>query len=340
MDCCKLGKLTVVFIAGWLLAWALFHSNFWPLIALMPAAIKLVSHFLFTDNLRASLIKVASSIGFNNIKNAEVKYKREKSRDLLSIPSLYFLLSWGIFTSLMFFYAEYGLALLTSTILGLWILNTCIARFADSQSLYMAIFSVATAAIIITPDELLLIIYWLCVSPLPVLIGAGSGAGNFLWPKSYKPFGIQSLISRAEEFLAMLPKDSRVLLALNDPGREYSKIFDGYRVIYELAFYAGNLRHVLVFPDWWAVFENNTMDSPGFWGRTPTEVLANLKQWDGDHALIYQNSGTDLNPQWSEFGFTELASMDWGLLLDKELDGESCWGEKPAPKWYLLKAPT
>ena len=97
---------------------------------------------------------------------------------------------------------------------------------------------------------------------------------------------------------------------------------------------------MLVFPDWWAVFENNTMDSPGFWGRTPTEVLANLKQWDGDHALIYQNSGTDLNPQWSEFGFTELASMDWGLLLDKELDGESCWGEKPAPKWYLLKAPT
>ena len=75
----SLGSLTVVFIAGWLsLAWALFHSNVWPLIALMPAAIKLVSHFLFTDNLRASLIKVASSIGFNDIKNAEVKYKREK----------------------------------------------------------------------------------------------------------------------------------------------------------------------------------------------------------------------------------------------------------------------
>ena len=54
---------------------------------------KTVSHFLFTDNLGASLIKVASSIGFNDIKNAEVKYKREKSRDLLSIPSLY-LLSW------------------------------------------------------------------------------------------------------------------------------------------------------------------------------------------------------------------------------------------------------
>ena len=31
-----------------------------------------------------------------------------------------------------------------------------------------------------------------------------------------------------------------------------------------------------------------------------------MKQWDGDHALIYQNSGTDLNPQWSDFRISEL----------------------------------
>ena len=337
----SLGSLTVVFIFAWLsLVWAIYQSDFWPLVAMIPAALKLSTHFLFSENLITSVTKVVSSIGLNNIANSDVKYKRDRSSDLLTYSSIYFLLTWGAFTYLLFTHDRTELAILTATIMFLWVFNSSLTRFADSQSLYMGMFSVATAAIILMPNHFLLVNYWLGVSPLPILIGAAADPKNFLWPKSYKPFCIEPLISKAEKFLVNLPENSRVLLALNDPGRDYNKIFDGYRVIYELLFYVGNLKKVLIFPDWWAIFENNKVTSPGFWGREPREVQANLQLWNADYALIYQYSDTELDPKWSKFGFLELSSMDWKSILEDELEGEICWENTSTPKWFLLKAPT
>ena len=62
------------FIAGWLsLSWALFHSNVWPLIALMPAAIKLV---LFLAMIILCIADKGSKFDGLSL-NAEVKYKRQ-----------------------------------------------------------------------------------------------------------------------------------------------------------------------------------------------------------------------------------------------------------------------
>ena len=91
-----------------------------------------------------------------------------------------------------------------------------------------------------TPSILLRIVYWICISPPPYLIGAGSHSKNILKPRSLKPFKIGDLIDKGQNFLKNVPKNSRVLLALNDPSDDYSKIFDGYRTIYELLFYTGN----------------------------------------------------------------------------------------------------
>lgn len=337
----SLGSITVVFIAGWIsLAWAVYQESLLPLLALFLATFKLCTHLAYVPDFKNSIQRVVSAVGLNNLNNSGVKYKRSKRRELLSIPSIYFVVTWGLFIGILINLNAKSSALLVTTVYFLWIVNSSIARFADEQSMYMAMFSVATASLIVTPSWLLLCAYWLGISPPPFLLGAGSTDGTLLKPKSYAPFRVQGLIDRCHEFLSFAPRNARVILALNDPNEEYSRLFDGNRVLHELVFHVGNLREILVFPDWWAVFENNTSTSSGFWGRTPEAVLGNTNLWNADHVLVYQDTATSLDGQWTKAGFVELSSMDWGELILTHLDGEPCWGsDKTAPKWFLLKAP-
>jgi hypothetical protein len=337
----SLGSFTVIFIVSFLsLTLYLYDGSPLILCALLPAFVKLSSHLFFTKDPKDSLMRVVNAIGVNNSKNNNVKYKRKKSHDIFGIHSIYFVITWSVFATLLWVETEHQFVLLVVTLLLLWLLNAGVARFADAQSIYMAMFSVGTVALISVPNLLLLFVYWLCVSPPPALIGAGSSGDNILNPKSYKPFNVQTLINKANSFLNKVPKDSRILLALEDPGHEYSKIFDGYRTIYELLFYVGNKIKVLVFPDWWAVFENNQTNSSSFWGREPQKVIDNLQLWNGQYVITYQKSSSELETKWLDAGFTELGSMDWNPILKEELDGESCWGIKETPKWFLLSPPS
>jgi hypothetical protein len=337
----SIGSITVVFIAGWLtLAFMLLQGSVLPVLTLLPATIKLASHFSYAPNFKEAVFRVASSIGLNSVSNNIVKYKRAQRGKIFSVPSIYFLVSWGIFAVLLNEAHQREFVLMVATILLLWVMNASIARFADDQSVYMAMFSVATVSLILNPSILLFCAYWIAVSPPPFLIGASSIIDKPLMPRSYVPFRIQGLIDRCTHFITCTPPLSRILLVLDDPKSDYDKLFDGYRVIYELAFYVGNLNKMLIFPDWWAVFENNTTSSPGFWGRTPEAVLENAKRWNADHVLIYQEMSTSLEDQWTKAGFVELSNMDWGELLHTHLNGEPCWeGGVVAPKWFLLKVP-
>jgi hypothetical protein len=337
----SLGSITVVFIAGWLtLTFVFLQNSVLPMLTLLPATLKLLTHFRYAPNFKEAILRVASSIGLNNAVNTTVKYRRSQRGEIFSLPSIYFLLSWGVFAALLAEARHPESAMMVATILLLWAVNASIARFADDQSLYMAMLSIATVALILDPSFLLLCVYWIGVSPPPFLIGASSFGDNILMPRSYSPFRIQDLIDRCSRFISVAPPSSRIFLVLEDPEGDYVKIFDGYRVIYELAFYVGNLHRLLVFPDWWAVFENNVSTSPSFWGRTPEAALQNANRWNADHVLVYQDTATSLDERWLKAGFVELSSMDWGELLETHLDREPCWnGGVVAPKWFLLKVP-
>ena len=337
----SLGSLTVVFIAGFLcIAWTIYTQETIPLLTILPAVLKLATHFLYTTNLKQSILSVISSLGLNNYSKSEVKYKRSKNSEIRTSRSHYFLFTWFLFTLTLVHQSSFGFAIMCVTILLLWLANSTFFRFADPQSLYLSMFSVATAALIVSPSFLLILLYWFGISPPPRMIGASSITEPALWPPSYKPFNIRVLINKAHEFLSKVNEGSRVFLALDNPKGRYERIFDGYRILYELAFYTGNLRKLLVFPDWWAIFENNKISSPDFWGREPHEVLVNLKLWNADHIIVYQNTGSCLEKKWLNNQFVELAQFDWGPLWEKELEGDLCWGShQPAPKWFLLKRP-
>lgn len=338
----SLGSLTVVFIAGWLsLVIAALNQTIWPLLVILPAIIKLATHFFFVKNLKESLWRVMTLIGLNRVTNSNVKYAYPKNGNLFTINSIYFIATWSCFSCILYIYGNVELSILNATIIILWIINSSIGRFADEQSLYMAVFSIATFSVLLNPSFWLFISYWLGISPIPLLLGSGSSSSSYLKAKSYVPFHIHPLVECAKNMLAGVPENSRILLVLDNPNGQYDKIFDGYRTNYELIFYAGNLKKILVFPDWWAISENNTADAPEFWGREPEEVITNIIYWRAEYVLIYQNSNTELETKWVEAGFIEISHLDWGDLKKEYMDGEICWpNNQPDPKWFLLKAPS
>jgi hypothetical protein len=333
-------SITVVFIVFWIsLAYSTYNSTAYPLLSITPSLLIICINFLYSKNIKSSILKTAAAIGLNNFRNRKTKYKRSTSKCFVSKSFLYFLIVWGSFACILWTYDAYTFSLISWTLLSLALLNVSIFRFADEQSIYIAMFSVASVSMIQTYSIPLIIAYWFGAFTWPSNIGADSRKGSTAWPQGLEPFYIKDILDKTEIFFSDLPKHSKVLCAFKDPKNIYEKIFDGYRTIYEIAFHAGNLKQILVFPDWWAIFENNSIDSPEFWGREPEDVIANIKLWDADHVLIYQETESSLEPKWLQNGFTELAQLDWTPLLKNELKGESCWGNHLTPKWFLLQCP-
>jgi len=338
----SLGSMTAVFIAGCLsLAWAIVTFSILPLVALLPACIKLISHFLYLQNIKESLKQIANGIGIFNGKNSGVKYTRNNWwRQVFALDSLYVLVTWISFLITVFFNGGGAIQILIMAGIALWVVNQSLARFADQRSLYLMMFALATTATILTPSIWVLVAYWLVVSPLPFIISGATVTKNPDHPTAYKPFNVSTVVTQCKELLSVVPKGSRILLSLDDPKGEYSKIFDGYRVNYEAIFYAANLKRILVFPDWWAVFENNTVDSEGFWGKEPSDVMVNADHWKADYVLIHQDSGSKLEAKWTSKGFSCLADFDWAVFFNDVLSDEVVWlDSKSTPKWFLLKLP-
>jgi hypothetical protein len=79
-----------------------------------------------------------------------------------------------------------------------------------------------------------------------------------------------------------------VLMTLNNPDGVYEKIYDGYRVHYELPNYVLTEKKVFMLPTWWTIFELNYECSPEIWGRDVSMILKNTRYWNADYIVHYQ----------------------------------------------------
>ncbi|QIZ69367.1 hypothetical protein [Oxynema aestuarii] len=329
------GSFTVVFIAGILsLVAAISICNIYPLLALLPALLKLCTHFLpsiDSGNFRNILFSVAKAIGMIDKK---VKYKRTSSRKL-GITHLYFLLIYSQFV-LVFYVLKQDIPALFLSGVIFFLINSTFVRFADVQSIYMLIFSLATATTIQNPMPLLLLSYWVLASPLPLFTGLISQENFDVVPK-LAPFSIQPFIEGMKAFFSPVSQGERVFMAFEDPKNTYENVFDGYRTLLELPLYVAATKNIHFMPDWWGVFELNYEGAPDFWGRTVELVQKNIKCWNADYVVIYQDAGTELEEKWRDAGFTVLSCFSW---RDYE---EHLRGEKPysgeTPVWWLVKKP-
>ena len=124
-------------------------------------------------------------------------------------------------------------------------------------------------------------------------------------------------------------------MALDHPEGMHQKLFDGYKALLELAHYVAAEKEIHFMPDNWAVFELNYQGAPDFWGRDVSVVLRNSEFWKADYVVVYQNAGTELDPQWEQAGFKILNKFSWGAY-EEELRGIKPY-EGETPDWWLLK---
>ncbi|MBI5952674.1 MAG: hypothetical protein HY865_13540 [Chloroflexi bacterium] len=328
------GSFTVVVLGGlFSLVFSVFSWTIFPILAILPAGLKLAAHFLpLIDqrNFSKVTLGVAKAIG---LVEGKAKYKRTKSKKI-NLKQIYLSLTY-----IQFLAAAYLLGGETSLIflmgMLIYLVNSTSFRFADEQSMSMLMFSLGTVVAITISHPSILVFYWLLVSPPPRFLSFPSFANVNDMVPPISPFNIQPLLAGMEKFLTPVHKGQRILMAFDNPMGSYEKIFDGYRILLELPSYASTVKGIHFMPDWWGVFELNYEGAPDFWGRDIPSALRNIKQWKVDFLVIYQESGTELEPKWEEAGFRQVGKFAWSDYTE-ELQNAY---EGLLPDWWLLEAP-
>lgn len=333
----SMGGITPIFFAVPVCATMALLSVSWvPIISLIPAILITIGRFyplFFHGGLRRSLTNIAKLIGMTSRK---VRYQREMNK--LKVTNLYFFILYMVAALLLWFITDDmpELPLLGAV---LFLINQHFFRVADVQSLIVLNVSLFTMVIIQHPHGWFYLLFlWLAASPFGLFVKTQEMSKETgRWPIIVnKPFDHSDILERIERFLGPVTPGESVYFAFSDPNGRYSNIFDGYRVILEVLLFASAKKGVHLFPDEWAVAETNYEGAPQCWGRSPKEVLENLGRWNSRYAIIYQNTGTELQPIWKET-FREVSSFDWKELAPM-LRGVNLWPERlPTPKWFLLE---
>jgi hypothetical protein len=225
--------------------------------------------------------------------------------------------------------------------LALFVVNRTLVRFADEQSTLLAMMTGAIAfAVTAPPSPWLAATLWIVISPIPVfLVPADRSTLSALADLDPRePVDITSLEDRMRAFLAPVAPGQRVLMAFSDPDGVYEDLFDKYSTLLQLPLYISAVRGIHFMPDWWAVFETNYENAPSFWGRSVAAVGRNIDYWHADFAVVYQDSGTSLDDEWSKAGFVACGEFDWAEFTPVPLEHGRWFGDR-IPKWWLLRRP-
>jgi hypothetical protein len=329
------GSVTVVVLGGlFSFFYAVSGWTIYPFIAILPAGLKLATHFwpfLYQDEFQQVFQSVAKAVG---LVEGKAKYKRTTSKTI-TLQRIYLLLIYLQFLIAAFLLdGKVSIVFLIGILI--YLINSTLFRFADDQSMYMLMFSLGTALTIAISEPSLLFFYWILISPAPRFLAFPSYKDVYDVVPPVSPFSIRPFIDGMEKFLSPVKSGQRVLMAFSDPEGIYENLFDGQRLLLELPCYVSTTRDIHYMPDWWGVFELNYEGAPDFWGRDVPSVLRNIGEWKVDYIVIYQEErGASLDSRWSNAGFRPIGKFSWSDYSDKFQGGYV----GPLPDWWLLEIP-
>jgi hypothetical protein len=329
------GSVTVVALGGVFSFLDVFYYGSWyPLATIFPAALMVASHFwpsLIYRDLGKVVSVILKAIGFSR---RSARYQREKMKKI-ALRDVYFVALHLQFVAFsLFLTGQIPYLLLVSVFV--FLVNSFLFRFADNQSMYMMMLSVASCEVILNFHPFLLIPYWFFVSPLPKFLAFPTRKYVFDVVPELRPFDVHPVFEGMKKFLLPVRDGQRIMMAFDDPGNCYEKIFDGQRVLLELPLYISAEKEIHLFPDWSAVFELNYHGAPDIWGRDLQDVVRNVEYWRADCVVLYQNRGTQLESKWLQAGFHPLAKFSWSDYAEQMQDVLPI---EQLPDWWLLKCP-
>jgi hypothetical protein len=305
-----LGSFTVAVIGGILsLSLAVSFQSFTPILAFIPAGLKLLLHLypLLVDKQSGNgLLSLMKAIGMTD---RDVIYKRDFQKKLSVVQIYWFIIYTQFFVATLIFVEEFPALYFTGLLI--FLMNTLKVRFADEQSIIMMMFTLATAQIMVSQNIMMLVPYWIVISTLPQLTGLHNFKKSFDMVQRITPASIAPYLDEMNDFLNPVAPDSKVLMAYGNPNASYENVFDGYRHLIELPSYVANNKRFHLFPEWLTVYELNYRGAPEIWGREVVEVKANAKYWKADYVIIYQNDNKEIDAKWEVAGFEVLTYFDW-----------------------------
>lgn len=300
---------------------SIYFHNVFLFISIIPGSIKWLIP-VFVSFGKGGLSKMSGAIGAHD----KVKYSMKKYKKL-NIYKAYLLLLQIQFLiiSLLLNGVNIGIVLLSATIL-FFTINELFVRFADQQSFYLLYLSVSLFYIL-NIDLNIYITFSYIVSIYPVyglMINVAPSYGKFISPGIRRPYSVAEETNGLNTFFSCVPSNTKVLMAYKNPKEEYDGIFCGFKVRRELLQYVAIKRGIVVFPDWYTIFENNKYNSDeSFWVDDEDKILDYLKK----HGLVYVISCFDLNP----LNFNMMSSFSFN---DNIAD---CCKEESKVKLYRVK---
>lgn len=325
----SLGSFTAFFIAGFLsLVFALYKISFLPVLAIIPAGIKISSHFFPLLKDTSSIVNLLKLIGATK---KSVKYKRSFNR-FLSIRLVFFLGLYVQFIITLYTTAEKFDVLFISLII-LYILNeSLIFRFADPQSIHISVMSITTVLVLLYFNPYLLISFLVMLNPPAIFLDFTTK--SLVVPPKRKPFKVRDVLDKIYGFLKV--EKTRVLFCFDNPEGQYGKIFDGYGPILEAFIYVANKKNIHIFPDWYFVMKYNYPGAPECWGRDVDKVLFNVKRWDVRYIIMYERAGENILSKFSEH-FELISSLSYSDLFSEVEDVFTERLFRDQIKFYLLR---
>lgn len=323
-----LGSIVVFLIS-------LEQGSFLPILTLIPAFILVAIRFIyllqFCDILN-SIMNFAKLIG---VTGKNICYKR--NMQLFNAHNCYYI-SIYLFSIFLLSFMIGCKVLYPITGVLMYFVNRVFLRVADDQSLYLLVSSLFVfVAIQGDPHVITAVAVLVAVNPAGFFISIQNVRKNCVSPiHIFCPYDHSVLLSRISSLFRNIPSGSKIYSAFNNPDGQYSKIFDGYRVIYELPLYVASINNLHMFPDWYAVGDTNYDGAPIIWGRSLDEVRDICRRWNASYVMIYQSSNTEIDERWYSY-FDKIAEFDWAEHLYL-LNGFALWpDELPCPKWFILK---
>jgi len=331
-------------------AHAVAHAEWLQVLAFVPAGLKLLTHLgpnFRQGNFAASLRMLRAAVGSDRRRS---KYKHTMA-PLTRGWSFYHAAIFFQFLA-VFVWTTREVPTLYVAAVVLFFVNRSFIKFHDVQSTQIMVVTTATASLLSNFDPWMLPSFWLLVSPLHQSVHVTFKQNRILptltMPPT-SPFDVSPMLARARAFFAPVPQGGRVLMAFDNPAGLYDSVFDGLRWHFELLRYATAEREILLFPDWFAVFELNFEGAPEYWGRSPREVFDNAKRAGAGYCVVYDRTseeqrlrqieaGLDPNPfaEFNAVGFELLADFDWTEAASL-LRGEAEY-EKPL-RLSLMRVP-
>lgn len=333
------GSLTTVFVAFlWMIAVACSTLSAMPILAILPALLLILTRLiplLQSGILHETFVETAKAIG---AQRSKAKYVRSASSNsfwnlaMRLFPLVFYVLlgsvvqyeSGGVGPVLICYWVSLFLFFLNAS--GLF-------RFADPWSFSAIIASVSTALVLSNFSWLAFAAFLLAINPIPFILAWQGGEALDIVPRR-KPFPVYLILEKVRHFLEDIKPSDNILMAFDDPVGDYNSIFDGYRRICEAAFYVGTERKANIFPDFYAVFDNNHEGAIEFWGRDSIAVNSRSKQFKASWVIMYDTESNRLN--FDEYDLKLHATLNWDQF-DSLFKGHSPYPECEHPTWYLMR---